>query len=396
MPEIAGRFVELHVIQAIPFANLNRDDTNSIKTVTWGEAERTRVSSQCWKRAIRLHLQQSIGQDALRTRRLAERLAHHLREQRDWPDALAERAGRHVAVASSVGAEPPKKRKDDEAEGPADAWLNAAMVYIPDTALTELADLADLHREALENAKDPAKFDRKHSVIPGADVDAVLRSRNGVINLFGRMLAQVDGAHVDGAVQVAHSFTTHRTDVEVDYFSAVDDVTAAWQDTTGSAHMGQNEHSAGVLYRYVVLDLHDLHRNLGGALTETHDLSAALLRAALLSLPHAKKNSTAPHTIPHLAHLTVRQDRPVSYAGAFEKPVRADRHGGHSDPSVTALDAYAAAVQRLLGSTGLTHSAHATLSDLAPQALGDRADSFDALIEDALAAALPTTVKEPA
>ncbi|MEV4251601.1 type I-E CRISPR-associated protein Cas7/Cse4/CasC [Spirillospora sp. NPDC049652] len=396
MPDINGRFVELHVVQAIPFANLNRDDTNSIKTVTWGGAERTRVSSQCWKRAMRLHLQQSIGQDALRTRRLAERLTHHLRDQHGWPDDLAERAGRHVAVASSVGAEAPKKKKDADDDGPADAWLNAAMVYIPDTAIAELADLAELHREALENAKDPAKFDRKHSVIPGTDVDAVLRSRNGVINLFGRMLAQVDGAHVDGAVQVAHSFTTHRTDVEIDYFSAVDDVTAAWQDTTGSAHMGQAEHSAGVLYRYVVLDLHDLHRNLGGALTETHELADALLRAALLSLPHAKKNSTAPHTIPHLAHVTVRNDRPVSYAGAFEKPVRADQFGGHSEPSVAALDSYAAAVQRLLGTNGLTYGGHATLSDLAPQGLGNRAESFDALIESALAAALPSAVKEPA
>ncbi|GAA1590124.1 type I-E CRISPR-associated protein Cas7/Cse4/CasC [Actinomadura kijaniata] len=389
MPTIPGRYLELHIIQAIPFANLNRDDTNSVKTVTWGGAERTRVSSQCWKRAIRLHLQQSLGQDTLRTRRLAECLAQHLQDQHHWPAELAERAGRHTAVASSVGAEPPRKKKDDDTNGTPDAWSTAAMVYIPHTAITELADLAIQHRQALETAKDPAKFERKHSVIPGSEVDAVLRRRNGIISLFGRMLAQVDDAHVDGAVQVAHAFTTHQTDVEIDYFSAVDDVTAAWKDTTGSAHMGQAEHSAGVLYRYIVLDLHDLHANLGSD-DDAHELSAALLRAALLSLPHAKKNSTAPNTIPHLAHLTVRADRPVSYAGAFEQPVRADRHGGHSDASVTALDHYAAAVQRLLGPTGLLYSAHATLSGRDITALGERADSFDDLIDNALATALPT------
>ncbi|MFD0851029.1 type I-E CRISPR-associated protein Cas7/Cse4/CasC, partial [Actinomadura adrarensis] len=275
------------------------------------------------------------------------------------------------------------------ANGARDAWATAAMVYVPGSAITELADLAERHRDALEQAKEPAKFERKHCVIPTADVDAILRSRNGIINLFGRMLAQVDDAHVDGAVQVAHSFTTHATDTEIDYFSAVDDVTDAWADTTGSAHMGQAEHSAGVFYRNVVLDLHDLHANLHGDLAATRELTAELLRAALLSLPHAKKNSTAPNTIPHLAHLTVRTDRPVSYAAAFEEPVRADNVGGHTEPSVRALNDYAAAVQRLLGSGGLRYSAHAALASAKAEGLGERIDSFDELITGALASALP-------
>ena len=392
MTTIPGRFIEAHIIQAIPFAVLNRDDTNAVKTVKWGEKERTRVSSQCWKRAMRLYLQTSLGHEAtLRTRRLAEYLARHLEEEHGWPADLAERAGRHTVVASSVGGEAPKKKSDEASNGANEHWSTAAMVYVPASAIAELAELAIRHREALENAKEPkdlTKFERKHSVIPTAEVDEILRSRNGVINLFGRMLAQVDDAKVDGAVQVAHAFTTHATDTEIDYFSAVDDVTDAWGDTTGSAHMGQAEHSAGVFYRYIVLDLNDLHTNLGGDLADTRTLAGGLLKAALLSLPHAKRNSTAPNTIPHLAHLTVRTDRPVSYAGAFEKPVRANRHGGHSDPSVIKMDEYAAAVQKLLGTSGLRHAAHATLSQEKTEALGERVDSFDELIDGALASAL--------
>lgn len=390
MTAIPGRFLEMHVLQAIPFANLNRDDTNAIKTVKWGGTERTRVSSQCWKRAMRLHLQQHLGQQALRTRRLPEYLAEHLQREHNWPADLAERAGRHTAVASSVGAEAPKKKKDEaaEANGASDAWTTAAMVYIPGTAIAELAELAIQRRDALETAKDPAKFERKDSVIPTAEVDAVLRSRNGIISLFGRMLAQVDEAKVDGAVQVAHAFTTHATDTEIDYFSAVDDVTDAWGDATGSAHMGQAEHSAGVLYRYIVLDLHELHTKLGNDLADTRELATALARAALLSLPHAKKNSTAPNTIPHLAHLTVRGDRPVSYAAAFEQPVHAARSGGHSEPSVEALNNYATAVNTLLDTDGLLHSAHATLSAAEADGLGERVPSFEALIDTALDSAL--------
>jgi len=386
MSTITGSFLELHILQPIPFSTLNRDDTNSVKTVEWGGKTRTRVSSQSWKRAMRLHLQKELGESALRTRRLAECVSEKLTDAHGWPPELAAKAGRHIVVASSVGAEPPKAK---EGASPDDAWSTAAMVYVPENAIDELAELAIKYRTELESSKDPAKFERKHSVIPTPDVDGILRSRNGIISLFGRMLAQVDDAKVDGAVQVAHAFTTHETSVEIDYFSAVDDVNDTWGDNTGSAHMGHAEHSAGVLYRYVVLDLRELHRNLGGSLEDTRTLSAALVRAALLSLPQAKKRSTAPHTIPHLVHVAVRKDRPLSYAAAFERPVAIDRSGGHSEPSVDALNRYADSARRLLGDKGLVHAAHATFSELKISALGSRVDSFDAMIEEALKAALP-------
>ncbi|MDX6740252.1 type I-E CRISPR-associated protein Cas7/Cse4/CasC [Actinocorallia sp. A-T 12471] len=388
MSTITGSFLELHILQPIPFSTLNRDDTNSVKTVEWGGKTRTRVSSQSWKRAMRLHLQKELGESALRTRRLVECVSDRLREGYGWDPELAVKAGRHIAVASSVGAEPPKAPKDGSA--PKGEWSTAAMVYVPDSAIGELAELAAKYEAELAAAKDlTEKSQRKDSVIPTADVDGILRSRNGIISLFGRMLAQVDDAKVDGAVQVAHAFTTHETNVEIDYFSAVDDVNDAWGDNTGSAHMGHAEHSAGVLYRYIALDLRELHSNLGGQdVADTRTLAAALVRAALLSLPQAKKRSTAPHTIPHLAHVAVRKDRPLSYAAAFEQPVAIDHFGGHAEPSVAALNAYADAAQRLLGGKGLVHAAHATFSKADTSSLGAAADSFDTLIEEALEAAL--------
>jgi hypothetical protein len=39
-----GRFIDLHLVQAVPFACLNRDDTNSVKTAQFGGVNRTRVS----------------------------------------------------------------------------------------------------------------------------------------------------------------------------------------------------------------------------------------------------------------------------------------------------------------------------------------------------------------
>ncbi|MFD9592081.1 type I-E CRISPR-associated protein Cas7/Cse4/CasC [Kitasatospora sp. NPDC059973] len=371
-----ARFLDLHVVQAVPFANLNRDDNNSVKTVRYGDTDRTRVSSQSWKRAVREYFQHGFGEQALRTRRIGARVTRLL-EERGWPTELAQRAGQHVAAGSSIKFETAK-------DSP--VVTTNAMVYVPETAVAELADLADEHRDALTAAKDIKKSTDK-SVLPKDRIDAVLRSRNGVINLFGRMLAEVDDAGVDGAVQVAHALTTHGTDVELDYFSAVDDVTSAWGDTTGSAHMGHAEFSAGVFYRYATVDLDDLARNLGDDQASARELAAGFAEAFLLSLPRAKKTATAPHTIPDLVHIAVRSDRPLSYAAAFEQPVRSHTDGGYSAPSRTALARYALAANRLLGGRGSLYSGWASLEDKDLEGLGERAESFPALIDAALDAA---------
>ncbi|MFI2077617.1 type I-E CRISPR-associated protein Cas7/Cse4/CasC [Streptomyces triculaminicus] len=372
------RFIDLHVLQSVPYSNLNRDDTNSVKTVQYGGCERTRVSSQCWKRAVRRYFQRSVGEEALRTRRIGEAVERHLAQERGWPQDLARRAGQHIAVGSSIKADPPSN--DDP------AWSTNAMVYVPASAVSELADIAEAEREKLEAAKDMKKGGK--SILPKDAIDAVLRSRNGIINLFGRMLAEIDDAGVDGAVQVAHALTTHATDVEVDYFAAVDDITATWQDTTGSAHMGSAEFSAGVFYRYATLDLTDLLHNIGGDQAAARTLAQAFAEAFILSLPEAKKTATAPHTIPDLVHIAVRANRPVSYAAAFEKPVTADRDGGYAQPSRHALDRYATAATTLLGRRGLLSSGWASLEDKDLTGLGERADSFDDLIASAVTTAL--------
>ncbi|MEU8625639.1 type I-E CRISPR-associated protein Cas7/Cse4/CasC [Streptomyces sp. NPDC048669] len=380
-----ARFIDIHIIQSVPFANLNRDDTNSVKTVQYGNVLRTRVSSQSWKRAVRSVFEDRIGQAALRTRRIGERVTRLL-EDRGWPLDLAEKAGAHTAAASSIKFELAKDPKDPK-QALANKVLTNAMVYVPETAVAALADLAEAHREALEAAKDIKKPSDK-SVLPADKVEGVLRSRNGVINLFGRMLAEVDNAGVDGAVQVAHALTTHETDVELDYFSAVDDVTATWGDQSGSGHMGHTEFSAGTFYRYATIDLRDLAHNIGDNPEELRELTAAFLSAFILSLPQAKKNATAPHTIPDLAHISVRTDRPLSYAAAFESPVTAAGQGGYANPSRTTLSEYAEAANRLLGTSGILHSGWAGIDAKGLDGLGTRHTGFDALIEAALTSAL--------
>ncbi|AKL64130.1 type I-E CRISPR-associated protein Cas7/Cse4/CasC [Streptomyces goshikiensis] len=383
MTSSTARFIDIHVLHPIPFSNLNRDDANAVKTLQYGGTLRTRVSSQCWKRAAREDFQTRIGQAALRTRRIGERVARELSE-REWPADLALRAGGHLAAGSSIKFE---LAKDKDKEIIPNLVLTNAMVYVPETAVSELADLAEEFRTSLEAAKDIKKPADK-SVLPKDRIEAILRSRNGVINLFGRMLAEVDEAGVDGAVQVAHALTTHTTDVEVDYFSAVDDITAAWKDSTGSGHMGHAEYSAGTFYRFATVDLRDLTANIGDEPDALRELTAAFLSAFIESVPHAKKNSTAPHTLPSLIHLSVRTDRPVSYAAAFEKPVHATETSGFAEPSANHLSAYAQAANAMLGNARILTSGFLSIDSKDLPGLGIRHGSLDELLETTLARAL--------
>jgi CRISPR system Cascade subunit CasC len=47
-------YVDVHILQTVPPSCVNRDDTGSPKTAVYGGTTRARVSSQSWKRAMRL------------------------------------------------------------------------------------------------------------------------------------------------------------------------------------------------------------------------------------------------------------------------------------------------------------------------------------------------------
>ena len=372
------RFLDVHILQTLPYSNVNRDDLGSPKSVTYGGTTRTRVSSQAWKRPTRKAVEELIGEKALRTRRLPLQVSTILTEERGWAADLAAFAGAQVVISTESKLALDKDReKADQA--------TASLLFLPAGAAARLADIAEEHRAALEKAIGTKAATKP--VLPKDAVHEVLRSRNGSIALFGRMLAEIPGAGVDGAVQVAHAFTTHSTSVQGDFFTAVDDVDR-WAQDAGSAHMNTAEFSSGVFYRYATLDLADLASTVADPST-TRELATAFVSSFISSMPGAKKTSTAPHTIPDLVHVSVRADRPVSYAAAFEKPV-APGAGGWAAPSRTALSTYAQQVNLLLGTDALVHRAYASIDPTALSGLGERAESFPALVAGAVDAAWKT------
>ncbi len=178
-----------------------------------------------------------------------------------------------------------------------------------------------------------------------------------------------------------------------DYFTAVDD----WlgEAETGSGHLDTAEFSAGVFYRYATVNITDLVKNLEGDTKAARTVVTSFAEHFLLSLPQAKRNSTAPHTLPDLAYLAVREHRPLSLAAAFETPVTADALGGYSQKSRQALAAYAHNINRLTGNRSRRFHGHATIApDEHLTGLGEEHDSYDQLIEAAAQAALPQPGEE--
>ena len=368
-------FLDVHVLHTLPYSNVNRDDLGSPKTVVYGGTERTRVSSQSWKRAVRHRVEERLGDPAVRTRRIVGEIAGRLTAL-GWDPSLAEQGGNQVVLSAAKGGIKLEKEKEGESR------VTSVLLYLPVSAVDALAAIAHEHREAV--AKESAKKSPK-GILPADDIVAVLRSRNATVNLFGRMLAELPSTEVDGSVQFAHAFTTHGTSVEVDFFTAVDDVPK--QDDHGSGHMNVGQFSTGTFYRYANIDLAGLLRNLDGDTAVARELVSEFLRAFLGTVPSGKQNATAAMTLPDLAHVVVRSDRPVSYAPAFEAAVRGTE--GFTPASMSRLSDYAGKLSQLWWPDTVLCSVHAGIDDKPVEHLGERLAGYPKLVETALAAAYP-------
>ncbi|HEY8981541.1 MAG TPA: type I-E CRISPR-associated protein Cas7/Cse4/CasC [Streptomyces sp.] len=389
-------FIDIHVLFHAPFSNLNRDEYGSPKMALQGGAERIRVSSANQKRGTRIAVEKVLGDRALRTRRIPEKAAEILRA-RGWDEAEAVAAGQALALAAGISG-----------VAITDSGLTNVMLYVPESALESLANVADTHRALLQTAAEQArakaaaknaakqkksadeKETDKQLKALGAEIREILTRRNGSIAAFGRMLANSPESTVDGAICVAHAVTTHAAEEQPDFFTAVDDLPGV---DIGSAHMGQRSYASGTFYKYATVSVPELVRNLDGDRTMARELTAAFLTSFARYIPQTEQRGTAPFTPPALVHLTVRTDQPVNLGGAFEAPVTTDHTSGWIAPSITALDLHAKAVNAFYGTQAVPFRAHNGTAALPsrPASLGPHIPLLDDLVAAALDTAFPAT-----
>lgn len=299
-------YVDFHVIQTVPPSCINRDDTGRPKTAVYGGVNRARVSSQCWKHAMREMFHDIFSDRNLgfRTKYAVELVADSLKKIS--PEISDEDATKKAIEALGNAGLKTKKSKDGKD-------VTDALFFISAVQAEKLAEL-------IANGEKDKK----------AYVKALQSSPSIDIALFGRMLANNAELNVDASSQVAHSISTHAIQNEYDYFTAVDDCSPA--DNAGAGHLGTKEFNSATLYRYATVNAEELFKSIG---SDTAEAVAGFAKAFICSMPTGSQNSYANRTFPDVVYVTIRKDQPVNLSGAFEKPVKSRE--GNVKPSADAL-----------------------------------------------------------
>lgn len=310
------RFIQIHTLTSFSAALLNRDDSGLAKRLPFGDAVRTRVSSQClkrhWRTADDSEWALSIIGPAMAVR------SRKVPEERILP----------VLIADNVGSEEIRKAVIDEiaiglysksaAKDPSSR--QALLLGEP-----ELAYLTQRAKQAASEAtpKAAAAAIQAFWKDEKANLSAMLRAR-GTLHagleaaLFGRMVTSDPDANTDAAIHVAHAFTVHAEQSETDYFTVVDDL----ETGTGAGGVFDTEINAGLFYSYVVVDVPALVANLGSDQALAAKAVQHLLHLIATVSPGAKKGSTAPYAWAELMLVESGSRQPRSLANAFRTAVR--------------------------------------------------------------------------
>lgn len=337
---MSAKFIEVHVLQWFPLSCINRDDAGLPKSMPLGGERRARWSSQSQKYALRKAFPESLDADALcmKTRRLPimalEVLRGRGREEREAAERIVAAMGvlgfalnqpNTKAVAEDAETDREEPTEDVPAFGKHLTGRTQVILPVSQRAHLMLADAVEKHWDALGGQADLSKGKTNVSAATKkaalADLQKVIDVQRLVdVALFGRFLAEVPEASVDGTCSVSHAFTTHPDDYVSEFWSAVDDDQSS-QGHGGSANMGTQGLTAGTFYRYGVVDLDAFS---SGTLSEDPALvragTAAFVREFIRLRPRAMVHGTAPYTDPALVLVTVT-DKPRMLGDAFVRPV---------------------------------------------------------------------------
>ncbi len=389
----SGIKIEVHLIQNFAPSNLNRDDAGQPKSAYFGGVRRARVSSQCGKHAARdwwrEHGTVSVGH---RTKKLQQLIGDRLADDEEFkkkiPDEEDRKAGIRVFTSGYYAAADTKKPDNTSVLvfiSPNEVDVCTQIIKeVWDDRIQETTKRGKQSTETIKGiasiVKEVRDFEARHAgkregAVGGkGDIGQVESGRTGEdeaaegagaeqltkgpklsplkemedriksarvsadIALFGRMLAEQPGRNTDGACQIAHPISTHKVDMEMDFYTAVEELNLA--EETGAGMMGVVGFNSACYYRYALVDRDQLARNLASKTEReksgrwTHPLAEedfvaadmvikAFLEAMVYAIPTGKQNSFAAQNLPSFGLFIRRKGGvPISLANAFCIPVR--------------------------------------------------------------------------
>ncbi len=369
------KHLELHIIQSVPVACLNRDDLNSPKTAVFGGVQRARVSSQSWKRAIREMAEKELdskGQfKGKRSRLFVEKISAQLMklgEVEKTANALSLCAGHYLAkldpkqqgkVKTLVFLSPLEYEiiaqllfslKDDDKQKLIDAISSVDTEKLAsdendDEEINEEEPAIKKKGEKKLTAKQFGKLVANTLKTPmekafkGEKKETKSLPKDAAdIALFGRMVANDHSLTVEAASMFSHALSTHKVDNEIDFFAAVDDLQP--KDESGAGMTSTLEFNSATYYRFAALNLDMLaDAEHLGCMTkeERQSVVRIFVEATVKAIPGARKNTMNGNTLPNYVLGVIREKgHPVQLINAFENPIRSSQ--GYAARSVELLN----------------------------------------------------------
>ena len=440
-------FIEFHVIQNFVPSNLNRGETGAPKDCKFGGFRRARISSQCTKKSIRDYagfaetIKNVSGDIGIRTKRLTSELGKIVREKpkiKKLPNGeqkpMSDRVAQNIVKCLGLGFPTDnneaniqnydktqyllflgKEELNDLAEMATsdDYWLVMSQEQeveltdskgkdkTPKTLKEEREKLftdANLRKSLSEKEIPEDQLNSQFKKIKGLQrkLKGVVRKERlkknsfaADIALFGRMVADDKYMNVDAACQVAHAISTNEVEMNMDFFTAIDDLLP--DDTAGSDMMGIVDFNSSCYYRYAQINLDILKHNLGCPAdkkkkSETYDpeiVKAAVVgffKGMVEAVPTGMQNSTAHYNPPSYVRVLVRSTGASwNLANAFVQPIRAGKGEGEDliNKSVQKLEKYFDDIKNVFGNEGIDEDSICSLN------LVDRAET-DITISEAI------------
>jgi CRISPR system Cascade subunit CasC len=310
------KLIELHILQSYPVSCLNRDDLGSPKSAVFGGVNRARLSSQCLKRAVREYAKSEFATlpfHGIRSRFLIDGFTKALLEA-----GVAEAEAKKQATAI---AETFSKLEDEKKRSAGD--VTTAVFLSPG----EMKSIAT----SIAKGEDVKKAVKNAQRLDAAD-----------IALFGRMIANDSSLNVEAAALFGHALSVHRSEPELDFFSAIDENKRDAEGTTdaGAGMIGTLEFNSACYYRYCALNLDLLAQNLNGLEADKlQAVVAAFLTSVIRSVPGARETTMNANTVPSFVLGTFKKaGQPVQLVNAFESAIRSGDEG-FVKPAIKELEA---------------------------------------------------------
>jgi CRISPR system Cascade subunit CasC len=325
--------VEYHILQAFPVSCLNRDDVGAPKTAMVGGTQRARVSSQCWKRQVRLAMHDEFGVNIGTRTKLLSKLIENACKAEGAGETQAKACGDKIEkiFIKKGSSKDEEKESSKSEEGKSDT-----LIFL---APSEVKLIAKKFKEfkfdpdKVIKQADAKKQAKEFAGIIGEQKSKMAAALDGLdIALFGRMVAQAAELDVEAAASFSHAISTHKVTNEVEFFTALDD----YSDEKGSAHMGSLEFNSATYYRYISLDLGQLYQTLGDGEFIPRAIEA-FTKALYVALPSARQTTQSAASFWEYAKVFVRRGQRLQVP--FETAVKAES-GGFLKPSIDKLKEY--------------------------------------------------------